>query len=587
MIQFLLWCVREGSQGPRPEDVARALGARFAPLFDAPRPVTLQSFGRVHVAFFELPVRGWRPSFRQEDDDTAALAIAYPLNGHSVPGAAGAGADPPTACLPRLARALQADPAGVLRDLVPPALLFWADKRSGDAYLVNDGLGHAQLFEAERGGLFALSNRIFAFPALGIPLEPVPEEWAFKVSVSWFPLDRTGFRAIRFAEPSTLYHWGPAGLRKTRLPVLEDWVLQAPRADRDCLEMARQALIDYIRATWPLHGEASGGLTGGFDSRAIFATYRHLGLNLKPRVKGPANNHDVVISRELARIAGLDLAVKDRAELPPGDPEAVRRSIRAALLWQAGNLDHHKQIAFLPEGGRMPMGGVNVMGHDGFIGRGFFQHVLGIRGVPLADYEGRLAAWFRGLVPACLDDGRRAGVEDLIRATCRQPARFGVVDEKMLDFLYLFERTRRWSSGSQSSQTSLVLAPFLNPGYIRAVFSYRGEGLEDNVFHRHIIAAHAPDWAGVVYERELRREEKKRRAALAAAGGGDWRRSNNSGYFNRREFWRQVGAGLIAESMEAGRLWRTVYDPSRVPADGLALGDELTMLYELERLCAE
>jgi hypothetical protein len=585
MIQFLLWSTPRHGSGPQPEVVAKAFERRFRPLFDDPPAIRRLDFGRVHLVYFSLPVSGWRPSFFQADDATTALGIAYPLNGHAVLAAGGRPVDP-LSCLPELARAIQADPAGCLENLPPPLLMFWADKASGDSFLINDGLGHAQLYEAESNGIFALSNRLSAFSSLGFPLTPVAEEWAVKVSIGWFPLQRSGFAGIRFAEPSTLYHWGAGGLKKTRAPVLESWVLRGRRADDDCLEEARRALIDYIRATWPLFSDASGGLTGGFDSRAIFATYRHLGLDLRPRVKGPANNHDVRISKELARIAGLELTVKNRAELPPDSAAAVRRSIRAGLVWQAANLDHHKLIAFLPAGHGLPPGSVNVMGHDGFIGRGFFQHMLRTGGVPVSRYPDLLFQWFMGLVPPVLSPRLRGQVAELLRAACRQPAHYGVTDEKQLDFLYMFERSRRWSSGSQHSQTSLVLAPFLNPGYIRAVFSYRGRGVQNSVFHRHIISTHAPDWAGVVYERELKRAEKKQRARRQPAPekGGDWRRSNNTGYFNRLEFWRQVGADLIDDSLANGSFWRQVYDPDRIPEGGFALGDELTMLRELEWL---
>lgn len=583
MIQFLLWSSSRSDGGPRPEDVARAFQARFAPLFGDPPLVTHRSFGPVQITWFSLPVSGWRPAFFQEDDRTAVCAIDYPLNGHTLlpshdrPSL-------PEHCLPAMARAIQSDPAGCLSEIYPPLLLFWFDKLSGEAFLVNDGLGHAQLFQTEHAGIRAFSNRIAAFSALGIPLRPALGDWAVKVSIGWFPLQRSGFEGILFAEPSTLTCWGPDGCRSTRYPVLESWVLRGRRPASDCLEEARWALIDYIRATWPLFSDASGGLTGGFDSRAIFATYRHLGLGLRPRVKGPANNHDVRISKQLSRIAGLELTVKHQAELPPDTPAAVRRSIRAALLWQAGNLDHHKLIAFLPAGG-LPSGSVNVMGHDGFIGRGFFQHMLRTRGVPVDRYEDRLFDWFAGLLPTFLAAGRREEAVAMLRRVCRQPRRFGVTDEKQLDFLYMFERTRRWSSGSQHSQTSLVLAPFLNPGYIRAVFSYPGDDLPDSVFHRHIIGTHAPDWADVVYERELKRAEKKRGVGRAAGSAGGWRQSNNTGYFNRLGFWREVGTRLIEDCFRQGRFWRGVYDAQKIPGGGLPLGDELTLLHELEWLC--
>ena len=585
MLSFLLWTSKKGDSRREPASVARAFGDQFATFLPSVPQVHTRSFTDTHLAWFELPVHGWRPPFFQEDGQTAVWAANFPLNAQKVLKSQGINTDP-SGVLPPLARAIQEHPKRSVERLVPPMLLLWEDKASGQLHMVNDALGHAQLYRYGGTGNFALSNRLFSFRALSASLTPSTVEWAANCSFGWFPLNRTGFKEVRFVDPSTHYTWSGSGNPKQEaLHALDNWTKPPPAKDAECLEMARAALTDYIRGTWPLFSDASGGLTGGFDSRAIFATYRFLDFNLRARVKGPANNYDVVLSKKLAAMAGMDLTVKPKAELPPASPESILASVRAALVWQAGNMDNDKLISFLPDSRRLPMGSVNVMGHDGVIGRGFFARMIGAQRLEPQVYQQHMARWLADKIPDYFLPEIRSGVEALIRLMCRQGAEHGLDEAKQLDFLYLFERTRRWSSGSQHSQTSVVLAPFLNGEFIRAVYSYNGSGMPDNVFHRHIINRHAPDWAKVPFDRELKKKDKeKKRLTSHGKPSQAWTQSNNSNYFNRHLYWQQAGAPLLKEGLASTRFWREIFDPAKIEEHAFSAGNELAMLCQLERL---
>ena len=366
MLSFLLWMSTSGNSHQEPTPVARAFGDLFAPYLPPETQIHTRTISQTHLVWFELPVHGWRPPFFQEDAQTAVWAANFPLNAPEILESRGITADP-AGMLPPLARALQNHPRHIVEQLVPPMLLLWEDKPTGQLHMLNDALGHAQFYRYCGDGTIAFSNRLFAFKALSVPLTPSAAEWAANCSFGWFPLNRTGFNEVRFVEPSTYYIGSGSGtFREQSLSALDSWIKPPPASDQACLEMARKALVGYIRATWPLFSDASGGLTGGFDSRAIFATYRFLGLHLRPRVKGPANNYDVILSKKLAAIAGLDLTVKPKAEQPPVSPESIRDSVFAALVWQAGNMDNEKLIRFLADNGRMPGGSVTASSGAGF-----------------------------------------------------------------------------------------------------------------------------------------------------------------------------------------------------------------------------
>jgi hypothetical protein len=111
-------------------------------------------------------------------------------------------------------------------------------------------------------------------------------------------------------------------------------------------------------------------------------------------------------------------------------------------------------------------------------------------------------------------------VLDVIHDAYRQADRYGFAGARALDFFYLCERIRRWASASLASQTGQVCAPFLSPGYIRAVFAHPAPAT-DKPFHRHIVARHAPEWASVPHADELerRRQPLRRRRGHPPSGG--------------------------------------------------------------------
>src|SRR5882724_2274928 len=119
------------------------------------------------LVLLELPVVGWKPAFCREDEETWALAPDYPINARSALAMKGTSVDD-DGVLPALGRELQAAPAALLEELVPPFSLVWSSKRMGQTFVQTDGLGQSQLFEFQDGRLWALSNKILAFRALGV-----------------------------------------------------------------------------------------------------------------------------------------------------------------------------------------------------------------------------------------------------------------------------------------------------------------------------------------------------------------------------------------------------------------------------------
>jgi len=579
---YLLWArdSRIGA-GLDPEIVARSLQDVLAPLFTTPPPVAVEANAAAAMVFMQLPVRGWAAPFVQEDEHGRAYVTDHPVGLRRA--LAGRGERPRRdAELPALGRRLAADPAPVLSALAPPFALTWWPRDADEALLQADGLGQAQLFEYDDGALWAATNKITALRALAVGLEPDPVAWAAKATAGWFPLDRSGFRHVTFADPGTRVRIDRSGVHRGTVDVLRDWVNPGSMARVEALEAGRAALIQHIRDGAPYFaGRPEAGLSGGWDTRAVVSSFVAAGVDCRLKVKGQEGKFDVAIAGRLAQVAGLDLEVRPKAELPPERTEDLERSLRLALLWQAGHMwsENHKTFLWAEE--RHVDGGVlNVMGQHGEIARGHYERRARVWEAAGSEaYEDRAVAFIMRSAPEALRDDLRDDVRDLLHAACRRAADYGLDGLAALDFLYLLERTRRYNGASLASQFGLVFTPFLNPGLIRAAYALRASGQvfvtdrrQVNPLHRFVIESNLPAWRGIEFEEDLRRAARRARreaeAAAAqdehAAAARDWRPSTGKQYYDYDLYWDEVGGPLVDRLTRDDGPWTDVFDAARV-----------------------
>ena len=594
---ILLW--RHLSSNRKPLDplrVASNLQKVFAPLFRAPLPQRIQQTPGVGMVVLELPVPRWRPPFFQEDQETWALAVDYPINGRTVLAAKGVSVNEDN-FLPALGRKLQEEPRPLLKDLAPPFSLIWSSKETGETFIQNDGLGQSQLFEYQDEHIWALSNKISAFKALGLSLEPDPEQWAVWATLDWFPLDMSGYKRIRYLEPATQLRLSAHGICRAKHDVLSDWVHPQGLSEKDCLELARSSMLELIKGCLPLWDKPSVGLSGGWDSRAVVSSLRAAGADFRARVRGLPGRHDVVIASEVARIAGFKLSVQHSGGLPAVDSDDCRRCISRALLWQAGHMTSHRHKTFLASQGFLQERSVSITGQHGEIGRrerAFFGEYRRISPGELTEtqYEECALREIMGFVPACTKPSLRENVREIIRKTFHHADKYNLTGLARLDFFSLYGFTRRKGSNVHAWQTRLLIAPFLNPGYIRAVFGYINR-TDTNAFHRYLIAANSPDWVDVAFFEDL--EERK----LAAKGDGvlegmeptaemsaSWKQPTGRDNYNRLQYWQDVGKPFIDEALAQGGFWTEVFDPDLARDQWLRAADEIAILYMLPGVTA-
>ena len=569
---FLLWQSKNdgGDGGPDPATVGERLLARFAPLFETPPSLAIHDLPHASFVALDIPLDGWTAELEQRDAARTVFAIDPPINGEHALRRAGVTSSSSDRLL-RLAETLESDPKSVLRELAPNASILWANHQSQTTAIQTDGLGHAQLFEYDDPSITVVTNRVQALAALGLDLEPIPEEWATRFTLGWFPLFTSGFRGVETMRGGTQLRFGADGVTREVHDVLSEWVHPDPMSRDDAMELGVQSLVDMCDAAISQWERPSVGLSGGFDSRAIVSILRHRGSDMDMRVRGHPERLDVLIANQLAEIAGLPLRIKPHGGMPPETIDDIRRSFTRALLWQSGGIHLKKHLTYRVRGG-FNRGGVNVMGSHAGIVKADFAVTVDAANRPESEWEPALLEHFLASRPVSLLEEHHDPVREGVLSAIRAADAYDLEGVHKLHFFFLHEYTRRWAAGAINGAIDLVFTPFLNPDLIRAAYAFPAEELPRKPFHREVVARFAPDWKDIPYDSELTRDDKdlfppvkltKGKQAYVDGGTERWR-PGDGGYriFHRKFFWRDVGKPLMNEANKDPRSFtREIFDP--------------------------
>ena len=586
MLTFVLW--REKNDRGRRQSADRVgekLRHSFRSVFEGPPAAVVRSRGNTHLAFLELPIRGWRQPYFSSDGERWALAADQPLNARAVLASNGIQSSVSDTLL-TLGSNLARNPEPLLRDLTPPFSLIYseppdpeqsgsrgASQAEGVTWVNNDGLGQAQLFEYEDDRIWAVTNRIFALRSLGIELEPDEDAWAARFAIEWFPLDLTGYRRVRLLPPGTQVRLDADGVHHSSHDVLAGWVHPDRLDKRECLDLGLESIRSIFSETMQSWDCPTVGLSGGWDSRALVSILRNLDADFSLRVRGNPGRYDVMISAELARIADLKLRFKNEGGYPPEDPHGLESSLTRALVWQGGHMSINKHKTFLNGGGYLDGGVVNVMGQHGGFGKADFAVKTRAHELRPNQYEKKLVEVITKKMPVFTRPEKQERIRELAVESYRTADRYKLKGLARLHFFFMHEYTRRWASATLSSQPGLVIAPFLSPNFIRACYAYPLEEIPTKPFHRHITRAMAPDWADVIYEDQASEEDvasgrlqpvrlKRRKRKVHAEDS--WKRSRAHKKYSASRYWSTVGEKLMADALARGGFWTELFDPDQV-----------------------
>lgn len=447
--------------GAQPEPAWRSLfraGLRAADQLDYRTPLDRIDDDAVQAALYPREFGRHHGIARDPDTGSWLMVSGFWLCGPLASGQEGALLD----------RFLALGAASLTGVLEGPFMILLRDGRDGAIHLVTDLTGSHHVYRRELAGTTFLSGSSLLLAALDdVQLDPVAcQEY---LGVGNLFEQRSLYREISRLDPAAHYRFASGH------PARVDRYWSAGKLQPDLLrgrEAVRETtsrLQSVVQRVHPAAQRPVTDLTGGYDSRALFAAWTGAGLKPATFVSGAADSADVQIAARLSDLLGAEHLHYDKS-----DP-LLAEHLHQACLCTDGEYDiveyariRNSQLYSCRRGYDL-----NTNGSFGEVARGYWWEILfpqlGRRG-PL---DGHLLARKRYVTGAPFNRLFPPGAQlDLVEHFA---AIFGRVTAEVsgqrntlqMDMAYLGMRMRSWQGRIASSSDRI--RPNLSPFQCRSV----------------------------------------------------------------------------------------------------------------------
>ncbi|WP_433387014.1 hypothetical protein [Micromonospora sp. KLBMP9576] len=399
----------------------------------------------------------------------------------------------------------------VHREVVPPFGLLALDA-AGSFALQQDWVGMCRIFTGGAGGLTAFCTRPGLLAAF-LHGEPRPDldGWMSYTLCGHFGGESSPLQGARLLRPGERVtgrrrDGGGWALTSTTKYSTDDVVREGLAAqERPLTELLERAASAITTTAASIHGlydeDITLGLSGGKDSRLIAASLIAAGRT--PRfLTNEDTRAEGEVARELVRILRdkrglrpehtLRLAGAQANVLEFGLHERTRRlQLRTDYQFPSSYLvrpagparlaDHATPATFTGAAGEL----ANEYWYpptDDESEPSARETALTrlLNAVPAGVAEADVIAAERERIGGLLDHGTRLGLHDL----------------RLVDYIYLVERVRRWYT---SAYAIGMVTPFLAPGFVTATFALTPQQKRERLLHTGLIARLVPEWADIPF----------------------------------------------------------------------------------------
>ena len=402
------------------------------------------------------------------------------------------------------------DGGDVHRDVVPPFALLAVDRDERFA-VQQDWLGMCRLFTGTSDGITALCSRPSLLATfLDGAVEPDLEGWASYAICAQFGGDMSPVRGVSLLQPGERItgRRRPGGgwaltteLRYGVDDVVTSGFAAQGRPVDESLDLAAQAITTTAGSVGDLYADQmSLGLSGGKDSRLIAASL--IAAGQLPRF---ITNEDTAAEGEVAR--ELTQILRDRRGLEP-DHQLVRSGAPASVLTvglhqRTVQLQRRYDFQFPSTYTARPavpaLLAVNTpppsfSGAAGELATGYwYPEVDGEAPEQLA-----LTRLMSGVPNGVAAESAAASQRERINGIIAHAKGIGLSDLHLLDYLFLVERVRRWTTSAYSIGR---ITPLLSPGFIATTFALTVEQKRAWLLHTELIKRLVPEWSEVPFVR--------------------------------------------------------------------------------------
>lgn len=371
------------------------------------------------------------------------------------------------------------------------------DRRERRIWVAGTLLGHRALFTHARDGVFLASPHDLTLLATGrVPFELDPATLASMAATDWSLTGRSLLAGVARCHPLVAICHDAGGTRRV---AVSHWSTEriAPR-DRSGAARQLERVLGGIQEAVERHVGGSArvhcALTAGMDSRAVFAAIcgARGGRSVIASTSGGETSQDVVVARQLARLAGAE---HERQEPAAPHLDDFLGSARLRAFFCSGDTNAKRALTPLPtlDATRSAMAG----GNGGEIYRGFFYQYFGLTGSAPSGKGAvaeRLLRWrFRRLAQLPFGDPRfAASVRERLFEALGWADRVSNDPYDQVDLLYLFERYGRWGATPAALPWQRSWTPFESVRAIREAFRLPAPIGKRCPVHAELIRRHLP-----------------------------------------------------------------------------------------------
>jgi hypothetical protein len=460
---------------------------------------TMRGRGWGMLALHAQP-HGWRWPMVHGGEGATTVSIGLPVGAPVAAGPAGLG------------RALL-DGQDMHTQVVPPFAALAVDRAESRFVLQQDWLGMARVFEARTAGVVAFSTRPSLLPVFFA--EPVTADmagWSRYAASGHFGGDSSPIGGTRLLGPGErvrgrLGRGGYWAISRQRRENVDDFVsagLAARGDDQGAVRAAADGLTRIAASVAALRdGPVTLGLSGGKDSRLVAASLIAAGVMplFRTNEDSPSDGQTArtltdILTRERGLHVDHQFFRAGSAQLVHG--EGLRERVRRLQRYY----DYQYPSTFfnrpaVPPRMRDELKPPWFSGAGGEIATGYWYPKQPAAAPTRRQLQDLVATKLSTGTPRDIQTGPvQAGQQQLAAASTRRAFDLGVRDHGVLDYAYLVERMRRWST---SAYDQGIITPFISPDFVQAAFALPDTAKRARRLHIALLERLVPEWAPVPF----------------------------------------------------------------------------------------
>jgi len=381
-------------------------------------------------------------------------------------------------------------------------VMVLGDARVRETVVITDIVGSCHCFYRRIADVIALSGSSLLLASLApFEIDQIACQEYLRTGIIYE--DRTFYKEVRKLGPASVLRLGPGPKHLTQkywsVGAIEPESIRGSEAAHRLWNCLTNAAVKIGRA-FP---KPVCDLTGGYDSRALVSAFWAAGIPVTTVVSGPEESADVVLSRQLAQIAGLP------HHHNPTRKSCTFKEVVEALSFTDGEYDLVEYTRILEiHRSMMTRFDISINGSFGELARGYWWELL----FPWAGEHRRLNAKKVGRLrfAATADESQLFSPEVRLDLTSHfakiiertNTGLFEAPNTQQMDHAYLAMRMQRWQGRIASSTNRIwpCLSPFMFRSVLETMLATQVRLRRRGLVVRQMLAEFRPDWAAMPLE---------------------------------------------------------------------------------------